>query len=88
MPGYLKDRRTWYWFELLPDGKTVYFQFNNVSDDPAEPFERFVGRLAGFVDEQDGRTWIAPLLYTPPSFEAYRAKRDPALEAILASSGG
>lgn len=33
---------------------------------------------------QDRRTWIAPLLYVPPTFAAYSAKRDPALEAILA----
>ncbi|MBX7220375.1 MAG: hypothetical protein K1Y36_10555 [Blastocatellia bacterium] len=32
----------------------------------------------------DRRTWIAPLLYTPPTFAAYQAGRDPALEAILA----
>jgi hypothetical protein len=32
----------------------------------------------------DYRTWIAPQLYTPPTFEAYRSNRDPAMEAILA----
>jgi tetratricopeptide (TPR) repeat protein len=32
----------------------------------------------------DYRTWIAPQIYTPPSFEAYRANRDPAMEAIMA----
>jgi tetratricopeptide (TPR) repeat protein len=32
----------------------------------------------------DHRAWIAPELYAPPSFEAYRANRDPAMEAILA----
>ncbi len=31
----------------------------------------------------DQRTWIAPLLYAPPTFAAYRANRDLALEAIL-----
>jgi tetratricopeptide (TPR) repeat protein len=31
----------------------------------------------------DRRTWIAPLHFVPPSFEAYKAKRDPALELIL-----
>ncbi len=31
----------------------------------------------------DYRTWIAPQIYTPPTFEAYRANRDPAMEAIL-----
>lgn len=32
----------------------------------------------------DYRSWIAPTLYTPPTFAAFRANRDPALEAILA----
>jgi hypothetical protein len=32
---------------------------------------------------QDRRNWIAPLLYVPPTFAAYLAKRDPALDAIL-----
>lgn len=32
----------------------------------------------------DYRPWIAPLIYTPPRFELYRANRDPAMEAILA----
>ena len=32
----------------------------------------------------DHRTWIAPLLYLPPTFAAYQENRDPALEAILA----
>jgi hypothetical protein len=32
----------------------------------------------------DHRTWIAPDIYTPPTFEAYRRNQDPALDAILA----
>ncbi len=31
----------------------------------------------------DSRTWIAPLIYTPPTFAAYLENRDLALEAIL-----
>lgn len=31
----------------------------------------------------ENRTWIAPQIYLPPTFEAYRANRDLALEAIL-----
>jgi hypothetical protein len=31
----------------------------------------------------DHRSWIAPLIYTPPTFEAFRQNRDPAMEAIL-----
>ncbi|MEK6335563.1 MAG: tetratricopeptide repeat protein [Acidobacteriota bacterium] len=33
---------------------------------------------------QDYRTWIAPQIYAPPVFAAYRENRDPAMEAILA----
>jgi hypothetical protein len=32
----------------------------------------------------DYRTWISPQIYIPPTFEAYRANRDPVMEAILA----
>jgi hypothetical protein len=31
----------------------------------------------------DHRTWIAPQLFTPPTFEAYLSGQDPALAAIL-----
>ncbi|TAH37290.1 MAG: hypothetical protein EYC70_09970 [Planctomycetota bacterium] len=191
VPLYLKDRRTFYWFEHLAQKKTVYFQFNSVSNDPEEPIDRFIDRLFEFIDQNevqtlvidmrwnnggntlllppllralasdravtrlghlfvivgrytysaamnaatflegqteailvgeptpsspnyvgesniiglpysqtrvsisdlfwqsswpfDQRTWVAPLLPIPPSFEAYKAKRDPALEAILDS---
>ncbi|GAB3427430.1 TPR end-of-group domain-containing protein [Flindersiella endophytica] len=34
----------------------------------------------------DQRTWLAPELYTPPTFEAFQANRDPAMEAILAAT--
>lgn len=188
MPLYLKDRRTNYWFEHLPEKKTVYFQFNLVVNSSTEPLNAFVERLFKFVDEHDveklvidmrwnnggnalllmplingfvrskvnrpghlfvivgrytfsaaipaaawierhtnaifvgeptpsgpnviaesniitlpysrvrvsisdlywqgswpidRRTWIAPLHFVPPSFEAFKAKRDPALELIL-----
>lgn len=179
-----------YWFEALPDGRTVYFQFNAVMDQPGETLEAFTGRLFRFIDENpverlvidmrrnpggnnflsrplierlvksekinrrghlfvltgrntfsaamctaawieryteaifageptgsrpnfvgetniltlpysgmrasisdlywensiamDYRTWIAPEIYVPPTFEAYRSGRDPALEAVLA----
>jgi len=32
----------------------------------------------------DHRTWIAPDIYAPPTFEAYRRNEDPALDAITA----
>jgi tetratricopeptide (TPR) repeat protein len=32
----------------------------------------------------DHRPWVAPDIYTPPTFDAYRRNRDPAMDAILA----
>jgi len=191
LPLYLKDRRTNYWFETLPDQpKTLYFQYNLVANAQNEPHQQFVDRLFKFIDDNaiekliidmrwnnggntllmqplinglirrdrlnqpgklfviigrytfsaainvaaslnantnaifvgeptptgpnftgesniitlpysrlsasisnlywqntwtmDTRPWIAPLLYVPVTFEAYKTKRDPALETILA----
>jgi len=33
---------------------------------------------------EDYRTWIAPDIYAPPTFEAFRRSDDPAMDAILA----
>jgi len=190
LPLYLKNMSSKYWFEYLPEAKSVYFQFNGVRNDSKESLAAFSERLFKFIDEneveklvidmrwnnggntfllmplvhglikndkinhrgklfviigrrtysaaqnastfferhtnavfvgeptgsspnfvgeedqltltysklmvnvsdlywqsshpQDHRTWIAPLIYVPPTFEAYRANRDTALEAILA----
>lgn len=189
IPLYLKDAATPYWFEYLPESKTVYFQFNSVRNDQKESLAAFSERLFRFINEkeveklvvdmrwnnggntgllppllqgvikndkinkrgklfviigrrtysaaqnaatyfdrdtnaifvgeptgsspnfvgeedpfvlpyskllanvshlywqssypQDQRTWVAPDLYAPPTFEAYRRNGDTALEAIL-----
>ncbi len=187
-PLYLKNRRTPYWFEYLPDSKTIFFQYNQVSNKPDEPLTAFCDQLFKFINENpvermvidmrwnsggnnflnrplvqglirnekinqrgklfvivgrntfsaamngateieqqtnaifvgeptgsapnfvgetigfelpyskifgsisdlywqksvamDYRTWIAPQIYAPPSFELFKANRDPAMEAI------
>ncbi|HRH42657.1 MAG TPA: S41 family peptidase, partial [Pyrinomonadaceae bacterium] len=188
VPLYLKKLNPNYWFEYLPETKTVYFQFNQIVNDKTESLAAFSERLFKFISENgveklvvdmrwnnggntflnpplqlglvrnekvnqngklfiiigrrtfsaaqnfinfcdrntnaifvgepsgsspnfigeetpftlpysrfsvnistlywagsspyDFRTWIAPTLYTPPTFEMYKANRDPALEAI------
>jgi tetratricopeptide (TPR) repeat protein len=51
------------------------------------PFSGMRGSLSDLYWQSssatDFRVWIAPLLYTPPSFELFRSNRDPAMEAIL-----
>jgi tetratricopeptide (TPR) repeat protein len=56
------------------------------------PFELPYSKLIANVGDlfwqtswpEDNRTWIAPDIYTPPTFEAFRRNDDPALDAILA----
>ena len=190
VPLYLKNMGTSYWFEYLPESKTVYFQFNLIRNDKKESLVDFSNRLFKFINEteveklvidirwnnggnnsllpplveglvknekinrrgklfvvigrrvfsaaqnaatfferhtnamfvgeptgsspnyvgeedsvklpyskiginvsdffwqssypHDKRTWIAPQIYTPPTFEAFRANRDLAMETILA----
>ncbi len=189
LPLYLRNCGALYWFEHLPERRLVYFQLNNVFDDPAEPLESFCRRLFAFIEDNpvdrlvldlrwngggntflampllhgliacrkvnrrgglfviagrgtfsaaqntatlierhtqaifageptgsrpnfvgetapfrlphsgleanvsdlywetswplDHRTWIPPEIYAPPTFEAFQANRDPAMDAIL-----
>ncbi|QNH63082.1 TPR end-of-group domain-containing protein [Hymenobacter sediminicola] len=45
LPAYLKRMGEKYWFETLPGGKVLYFQFNSVRNNETEPFARFTERL-------------------------------------------
>jgi tetratricopeptide (TPR) repeat protein len=188
-PIYMRHPETNYWLEPLPDGRSVYFGFNLIRDDPQESLAAFSRRLEQYVLErkadrlvidlrwnnggntglltpllasllrldrinrrghlfvligrrtisagqnfvsllerftratfageptasspnfvgeddafllpysklmvnvstlawqnslpQDRRTWIAPVIYMPPTFEAVRRKQDPLLDAVL-----
>jgi len=52
------------------------------------PYSKLVASISDLYWQNsvamDYRAWIAPAVYTPPTFADFRANRDPALEAILA----
>ncbi|HEX8495016.1 MAG TPA: tetratricopeptide repeat protein [Pyrinomonadaceae bacterium] len=50
-PLYLKDPENLYWFEYLPETKTVYVQYNGVQDKPDESISDFAKRLFAFVEK-------------------------------------
>lgn len=52
-PLDLKHRDKPYWFELLPDRKAVYMQYNAVQNDPAEDTAHFAKRLFDTIDQSD-----------------------------------
>jgi RNA polymerase sigma factor (sigma-70 family) len=51
-PLYLRNTGTNFWFEALPQGKVVYFQFNQVLDAPEESIETFSARLDASLRQQ------------------------------------
>lgn len=52
-PLYLKNRMTNYWYEYLPESKTVYCQYNAVVNAKEESIEAFYERLFKFINEND-----------------------------------
>ena len=60
-------------------GESIYFEL---------PYSKLRANAADLFWQtswpDDCRTWAAPDIYVPPTFEAYRRNEDPALEAILA----
>jgi tetratricopeptide (TPR) repeat protein len=51
LPLYLKDPENLYWFEYLPETKTVYVQYNGVQNKPDKNIEAFAKRLFAFVEK-------------------------------------
>jgi tetratricopeptide (TPR) repeat protein len=49
LPLYLKNIKALYWFEELPQLKTVYLQFNSVRNDKKESLAQFTDRLFGYI---------------------------------------
>ncbi len=49
-PLYLKDPENLYWFEYLPEAKTIYVQYNGVANKTDESIADFSKRLFAFVD--------------------------------------
>jgi tetratricopeptide (TPR) repeat protein len=47
-----------YWFELLPDAKTLYFQFNQVMDESDQPIEMFAVKLRAALASSSIRNLI------------------------------
>ena len=70
-------------------GDTTGSSPNFIGEDAAVelPYSKLMVSISDLYWESswptDYRTWIPPLLYTPPRFSEYRENRDGALEAIL-----
>jgi hypothetical protein len=64
-PLYLRDRDDNFWFEYLEDGRTVYFQYNEVYDKEDETIPQFADRLFRFIDENPVDKLVIDLRLNP-----------------------
>ncbi|MCI0531582.1 MAG: hypothetical protein L0Y74_06525 [candidate division Zixibacteria bacterium] len=60
-PLWLKDPQNKFWFEYLPDSRTVYVQLNQVGDKETETLAAFSKRLFAFVDSSGAEKLVLDL---------------------------
>jgi hypothetical protein len=49
-PLYLRNPEQYYWYEYLPDSKTLYLHYRRCANMPSQPFNRFAAALSNFMD--------------------------------------
>jgi Peptidase family S41 len=52
-PLYLKDLDKIYFYEYLPESKTVYIRHSQIQDDPKEAIPAFYARVFDFIEKND-----------------------------------
>jgi C-terminal processing protease CtpA/Prc len=65
IPRYLQRVSDNYWFETLPDGKTVYLQFNQVFDEPGNTIEQFAVKVRAALASSRIRNLIVDVRNNP-----------------------
>lgn len=53
LPLYLKDLEKIYFYEYLPEYKTVYVRQSQIQDDPSEAIPEFYDKVFKFIEEND-----------------------------------
>ncbi len=51
IPLYLRNEDQYYWFTHLKEMRSIYFQFNSVSNQGTESFQQFGDRLWKYIDD-------------------------------------
>lgn len=61
VPLYLRNRKDFYWYEVLPDDKAVYFKYNSCGEMKDRPFAVFVKELFAAVDSSAAERIVVDL---------------------------
>ena len=62
LPLYMQNRDKPFWMQLLPDGKTMYFGFNEVANG-TQTLEAFVGELFNEIDRTGAQRLVIDLRF-------------------------
>lgn len=60
-PLYLKNPYKYYWFEYLPQAKTVWFQYNQMLNNDANPYPKFLDSLFQFIAQNEVQRLVIDL---------------------------
>jgi len=60
-PLYRRHRDKMYWFEWLPDTKTLYFQYNTILENPHESVQDFIKKMAAAVEANPVERFVVDL---------------------------
>jgi hypothetical protein len=60
-PLYLRNPERYYWYEYLPDSKTLYLQYRRCADMPSQPFNGFAAALLKFMDRNSVERMVIDL---------------------------
>ncbi len=79
-PVYLRHPNLYYWFDYLPDSRTLYFQYNRCQEAATLPFAAFLQQLLDFVAVNDIARFVVDLrnngggstLIIQPLLDAFR----------------
>lgn len=86
-PITLPNRRDFYWFEVLPETKTLYFHYRVCGQQEGRPFDQFANDMFAAIDQQGLERVVIDLRYNGGGNSAVlrpfidEMKRRPALNA-------
>lgn len=58
---WLKGSRRAYWAEMIPNTKTLFFQYNSITNEPADPINAFADKLMKMADDNSADRIIIDL---------------------------
>jgi hypothetical protein len=69
-PLYEQDRQTFYWYRYLKEENTVYVQYNVCAEQKEQPFQTFMDKVFGLIDQHEGARLVLDMRFNGGGNEA------------------